>query len=131
MGYDDCPPHPTWMEPVERLGGPGAKFPLHIDACHPKSRLHSQLGGTKLRETYQVAGHEPCLINPKDVEARGIKDGDVVRVLNERGQILAGAKVTDMVRAGVIRVNEGGWYDPAELRQAGNAVQVRRRSSTC
>jgi trimethylamine-N-oxide reductase (cytochrome c) len=26
MGYDDCPPHPTWMEPVERLGGPNAKY---------------------------------------------------------------------------------------------------------
>ena len=22
MAYDDCPPHPTWMEPAERLGGP-------------------------------------------------------------------------------------------------------------
>src|SRR5204862_54395 len=21
MAYDDCPPHPTWMEPAERLGG--------------------------------------------------------------------------------------------------------------
>ena len=24
MGYDDCPPHPMWMEPLERLGGEGA-----------------------------------------------------------------------------------------------------------
>jgi trimethylamine-N-oxide reductase (cytochrome c) len=31
MKYDDCPPHPTWMEPVERLGGPDTKYPLHID----------------------------------------------------------------------------------------------------
>jgi trimethylamine-N-oxide reductase (cytochrome c) len=114
MAYDDCPAHPMWMEPIERTGGPGAKYKLHIATSHPKSRLHSQLCGTKLRETYAVAGHEPCLINTKDAEARGIKDGDVVRVYNDRGQILAGAKVTDAIRPGVIRVNEGGWYDPAE-----------------
>ncbi|MBL8590717.1 MAG: trimethylamine-N-oxide reductase TorA [Methylobacteriaceae bacterium] len=119
MGYDDCPPHPTWMEPVERLGGPSAKYKLHINTSHPKGRLHSQLCGTKLRETYQISGHEPCLINTKDAAERGIKDGDVVRVYNDRGQILAGAKVTDAIRPGVIRVNEGGWYDPAEGGKVG------------
>jgi trimethylamine-N-oxide reductase (cytochrome c) len=120
MAYDDCPPHPTWMEPAERLGGPNAKFPLHVATSHPKSRLHSQLCGTKLRESYAIAGHEPCLINTKDAEARGIKDGDVVRVFNDRGQILAGAKLTDAIRPGVIRVNEGGWYDPVDAAQPGS-----------
>ncbi|WP_026379188.1 trimethylamine-N-oxide reductase TorA [Afifella pfennigii] len=114
MGYDDCPPHPTWMEPIERLDGPGASYPLHVATSHPNGRLHSQLCGTKLRETYAVAGREPCLIHPQDAEARGIADGDVVRIFNDRGQILAGAVVTDAIRPGVIRVNEGGWYDPVE-----------------
>jgi trimethylamine-N-oxide reductase (cytochrome c) len=120
MGYDDCPPHPTWMEPVERLGGPGAKFPLHVTTSHPHGRLHSQLAGTVLRKTYTVADREPCLINPKDAAARGIADGDVVRVFNDRGQILAGARLTEDVRPGVIRVNEGGWYDPQEPGKAGS-----------
>lgn len=30
MAYDDCPAHPTWMEPVERLDGPNTKAPLHL-----------------------------------------------------------------------------------------------------
>ena len=120
MGYDDCPPHPTWMEPIERVNGPGAKYPLHIATSHPKYRLHSQLCGTKLRERYTVAGREPCLINPQDAEARGIADGDVVRVFNDRGQTLAGAIVTDAIRPGVIRVNEGGWYDPVEGGKPGS-----------
>ncbi len=119
MGYDDCGPHPMWYEPAERLGGPTTKYKLHIAASHPKSRLHSQLCGTKLRETYAIAGHEPCWINPKDAAARGISDGDVVRVYNDRGQILAGAKVTEAMRPGVIRVNEGGWYDPLEPGKPG------------
>lgn len=114
MGYEDCPPHPTWMEPVERLDGPNAKFPLHVTTSHPKGRLHSQLAGTVLRKTYTVADREPCLINTDDAAARGIADGDIVRIFNDRGQLLAGATVTDAIRPGVIRVCEGGWYDPIE-----------------
>ncbi len=114
MRYDDCPPHPAWMEPLERAGAPGAKFPLHIASNHSSLRLHSQLCGTSLRQDYAVAGREPCLINPADAGKRGIADGDVVRVFNDRGQILAGAVVTDDVMEGVVVVHEGGWYDPAE-----------------
>jgi len=120
MGYDDCPPHPTWMEPVERLGGPTTHYPLHIDTSHPKYRLHSQLCGTALRASYAIAGREPCWINPHDATARGIQDGDVVRVFNDRGQILAGARITDEIRPGVLRVNEGGWFDPVDPRQPGS-----------
>ena len=80
MAYDDCPPHPTWMEPAERMAGATTKYPLHISTSHPRGRLHSQLCGTKLRDTYAVAGREPCLINPKDAAARGIADGQIVRV---------------------------------------------------
>ena len=36
MGYDDCPAHPTWMEPIERLDGPDTKYPLHVDTKHPE-----------------------------------------------------------------------------------------------
>jgi trimethylamine-N-oxide reductase (cytochrome c) len=120
MHYDDCPPHPTWMEPVERLGGPTTKYPLHIDTKHPKFRLHSQLCGTSLRAAYAIAGREPCLISPSDAAKRGIKTGDIVRVFNDRGQILAGAHVTDTIRIGVICVNEGGWFDPENPRQPGS-----------
>ncbi len=114
MGYADCPPHPTWLEPAERLEGPTASYPLHVATSHPKGRLHSQLCGTAFRKTYTIAEREPCLINTEDAAKRGIADGDVVRVFNDRGQMLAGAQVTDAIRPGVIRVNEGGWYDPVE-----------------
>ncbi|WP_316858903.1 trimethylamine-N-oxide reductase TorA [uncultured Cohaesibacter sp.] len=115
MGYDDCPAHPMWIEPIERLDGPDAKFPLAVSTKHPEYRLHSQLCGTINREKYAIAGREPCWIHPDDAKARGIADGDVVRVFNDRGQILTGAVVTDKVRKGVLRVQEGGWFDPVEL----------------
>ncbi|KAA0574376.1 trimethylamine-N-oxide reductase TorA [Azospirillum sp. B21] len=114
MGYDDCPPHPTWLEPSEWLGQRERKYPLHVNSSHPQFRLHSQLNGTKVRELYAVGGREPCRINSADAAARGIKSGDVVRVFNGRGQCLAGAVVSDDIRPGVIELQEGAWYDPAE-----------------
>lgn len=120
MGYDDCPPHPTWMEPAERLGGPTTRYPLHVDASHPKFRLHSQLCGTSLRASYAIAGREPCLMNPADAARRRLSDGDIVRVFNDRGQILAGLRVSADIRPGVIRINEGGWFDPVDPRKPGS-----------
>ncbi|CAH2601362.1 trimethylamine N-oxide reductase 1 [Rhodovastum atsumiense] len=114
MKYEDCPPHPTWMEPVERLGRPG-KYPLHVNSSHPELRLHSQLcGSAAVRKLYEVAGRSPCWINPADAASRGIKDGDTVRVFNDRGQCLAGAVVTEDIRPGVLRLQEGAWYDPLD-----------------
>ena len=42
----------------------------------------------------KVAGREPIRINPADAAARGIREGDVVRVFNDRGACLAGASST-------------------------------------
>lgn len=119
--YDDCPPHPTWLEPAEWLGSPKAKeYPLHLLSPHPKDRLHSQLDNTWIREWYEIHGREPIWINSDDAKSRGIKDGDVVRVFNDRGEVLAGALVTSRVMPGVVRMHEGGWYDPQRRGEKGS-----------
>jgi len=109
-GYADCPPHPMWLAPVEWYGNaePGQ---LEVLSAHPAHRLHSQLSYSDLRERYAVAGREPITLHPQDAQARGIVAGDVVRVWNGRGQVLAGAVVTEGIRAGVICIHEGGWPD--------------------
>ena len=120
FGYDDCPPHPTWIEPAEWLGSEKTgKHPLHIISPHPKYRLHSQMDNTWLRDTYEVAGREPLWMNPADAKARGIASGDVVRAFNDRGALLAGAIVTDRIRQGVVMLQEGAWYDPDKPGEAG------------
>jgi trimethylamine-N-oxide reductase (cytochrome c) len=120
FGYDDCPPHPTWIEPTEWLGSEKAKkHPLHIISPHPKYRLHSQMDNTWLRESYEVAEREPLWIHPDDAKARGITSGDVVRVFNDRGALLAGAIITDRISQGVVMLNEGAWYDPDKPGQVG------------
>jgi trimethylamine-N-oxide reductase (cytochrome c) len=118
--YEDCPPHPTWIEPTEWLGGPQAgKYPLHIISPHPQYRLHSQLDNTVLREAYEISAREPIWINSSDAKAREIAQGDVVRVFNDRGSVLAGAFVTSRVRGGVVVLHEGAWYDPERPGEIG------------
>jgi biotin/methionine sulfoxide reductase len=111
--YDDCPPHPTWIEPWEWLGSTlAARYPLHLVSSQPRDRLHSQMDHGPVSAGGKVAGREAIAINPTDAKARGIGDGDVVRVHNARGACLAGAIVTDTVSAGVVRLACGAWYDP-------------------
>ncbi len=64
-----------------------------------------------LRELYAVANREPVTIHPDDAQARGITEGDMVRVWNSRGQILAGAVISEGIKPGVICIHEGAWPD--------------------
>ncbi|EHP7219476.1 molybdopterin-dependent oxidoreductase, partial [Salmonella enterica subsp. enterica serovar Thompson] len=110
-GYADCPGHPMWLAPDEWHGNADAGQ-VQLLSAHPAHRLHSQLNYSSLRERYAVAGREPVTIHPQDATTRGIVDGDTVRVWNHRGQVLAGAVVTDGIRPGVICIHEGAWPDP-------------------
>ena len=89
FGYDDCPGHPAWIEPDH--GRRRARFPLHLIANQPATRLHGQLDVGAASLASKVQGREPIRIHPDDAAARGIADGDVVRVFNDRGACLAGA----------------------------------------
>src|SRR5690606_3145820 len=96
FAYDDCPPHPTWMEPVEWAGrAKAAQFPLQLITPQRRDRLHSQLDNTWIKQWLNVDDREPLWMNPVDAQARGLSDGDVVRVSSERGKVLAGLLVTD------------------------------------
>ncbi|CAD7288840.1 Trimethylamine-N-oxide reductase 2 [Campylobacter majalis] len=111
MGYDDCKAHPMWFEPIEWLGMKNKPAQFHMISAHPTDRLHSQQNHTNLRDKYAVADREPIWINTKDAKEKGIKSGDLVRVFNARGEVLAGAKVTDNILQGVVKLAEGAWYD--------------------
>jgi biotin/methionine sulfoxide reductase len=135
FAYDDCPPHASWIEPAEWLGGETAgDYPLHLVSSQPKQRLHSQLDPGPVSMEAKVGGREPVLINPYDAAERGIKDGDVVRLFNARGACLAGAMVSDGIRQGVVQLSCGAWYDPTEgagaLCAHGNANVLTRDAGT-
>lgn len=113
FGYDDCPGHPVWREPDEWLGAPkAADYPLHLISNQPRTRLHSQLDPGGVSQGSKVAGREPMTIHPDDAAARGLANGDVAKVWNDRGACLAGVIVSDAVIPGVIQLSTGAWYDP-------------------
>jgi biotin/methionine sulfoxide reductase len=113
--YDDCAGHPRWYEPTEWLGGPRAKaYPLHLIANQPATRLHSQLDGGATSQRSKVQGREPIRMHPVDAADRGLTDGDVVRVFNDRGACLAGLVVDNALRPDVVQLSTGAWYDPAD-----------------
>ena len=115
FGYDDCDGHPRWFEPSEWLGGArAAKYPLHLLANQPATRLHSQLDIGAVSQASKVQGREPIRMHPVDAQARGLVDGDVVRVFNDRGACLAGVVVDDRLRREVVQLSTGAWFDPAD-----------------
>jgi biotin/methionine sulfoxide reductase len=136
FGYDDCPPHATWIAPAEWLGGAAAaSYTLHLISSQPRYRLHSQMDAGPVSAVGKVAGREAIAIHPEDARRRGIADGDLVRVFNARGACLAGAQLTDAIRPGVVRLSCGAWYDPATpddgaICAHGNANMLTRDRGT-
>jgi biotin/methionine sulfoxide reductase len=57
------------------------------------------------------------MISTADAQARGIADGDIVRVWNARGACLAAAVVSAGIREGVVKLSTGAWFDPLSWEQ--------------
>ncbi len=115
FGYPDCGGHPRWYEPTEWLGGERAvRYPLHLIANQPASRLHSQLDTGATSRSTKVQGREPIRMHPSDAAQRELADGDVVRVFNDRGACLAGVVLDDGLRPQVVQLSTGAWYDPLD-----------------
>ena len=106
--YAECPGHPYWQEPDEWLGSEMAvRYPLHLVSPQPGDKLHSQMECALADEHNQRPGEID--INSADAEARELKDGDLVRVFNERGSCHACIHVTDDIRSGVVSLPTGAW----------------------
>ena len=106
----EIPLVPKYLETWESRNDPLAeKYPLQLITTHFKRRTHGQYETMPwLRELEEQA----ILINSIDAEARGIINGDKVRVFNDRGEIIIVAKVTERIMPGVVDVPQGAWYNP-------------------
>lgn len=131
FGYDDCPGHPVWQEPYEWLGNAG-RYPLHLISNQPKDKLHSQLDHGSVSKAKKVSGREPLHIQPEDAALRGLKNGDLVRVFNDRGACLGSVVIDAAMRSGVVQMSTGSWYDPDEtgMCKHGNPNVLTRDKGT-
>ena len=110
MENPEVPPIPKYIETWESPNDPLAKkYPLQLITTHLKRRTLSQFENLPwLRELQAQA----ILISPGDAQARNISDGEMVRVFNDRGEMVIPARVTERIMPGVIDVPHGAWYDP-------------------
>jgi anaerobic selenocysteine-containing dehydrogenase len=96
-----------------------ARYPLNI--VTPKS--HGFLNSQYANEAHKVngQGEQFVLINPADAQARGIANGDSVRVFNDRGEFHGDARVTEDTMPGVVVATLGYWRSRTK---GGGAVNV-------
>ena len=83
------------------------EYPLMFMQKHSKWRIHSQWADNEMIRKFNP---EPRLdIHPKDAKARGIDDGEYVRVFNERGEYVVRAKYNEGFQPGLVNTDQGWW----------------------
>ncbi|WP_196887557.1 DMSO/selenate family reductase complex A subunit [Rubrivivax gelatinosus] len=82
-------------------------YPLQLYGRHPKGRTHSTYHNL---DVLRAAVADAVWINPIDAQARGIHDGDLVRVTSARGHTRIKAKVTPRIIPGVASMEQGIWF---------------------
>ena len=113
LGLEHVPPLPTFIPEWE--GGPWdplhEKYPLQAFGRHFQRRTHSIYDNV---DWLEEAMPQRVFMNPIDADARGIEDGDEVRVFNDRGEIRLRVRVTRRIMPGVVDIPQGAWWTPDE-----------------
>ena len=85
------------------------KYPLQLITWKGKNRANStQYANPWLQEVQR----QQLWINPQDARARGIQQGDLVRIYNDRGVVRIPAEVTPRIIPGVVAMQAGAWWQP-------------------
>lgn len=121
------PGHPVWLDPEEWLGTATAEAPLHLLTPQPKRKLHGQMDFSSYSREGKVLDREKLQIHASDAQARGISDGDVLRVFNARGACFAIAELDDGLMPGVVLLPTGATYDPDGMTDRNSNPNVLTR----
>jgi anaerobic selenocysteine-containing dehydrogenase len=99
-GLDPLPTYIPPRESAQTAPEPAKKYPLAIISPPAHNFLNSSFANLP---TFVKAEKEPHLeIHPSDAAERDIKDGDRVRVFNDRGEFKLRARVSEKARPGVV-----------------------------
>jgi len=111
---------PSWEGHTSELA---KKYPLQLISPHVRYSYHTH-HDAHAPWLWDIPGHRivkdgypyhTTRIHQLDASARGIKDGDIVKLYNDRGSVLGIAQVTERMRPGVVHSYESsGIYDPLE-----------------
>jgi len=111
---DIIDPLPVYAAGFENYDDPlASRYPLQLTGFHFKGRVHSTYGNV---DVLKAACRQEMWINPMDAAQRGINNGDMIRIFNDRGEVQIAAKVTPRMMPGVVALGEGAWYTPDSKR---------------
>jgi molybdopterin guanine dinucleotide-containing S/N-oxide reductase-like protein len=130
---EERPPLPHFIPSFEGWHSESRKrYPLQLISPHPRFSFHTHYD-THAAWLNQIPTHRipkdgyawwPARLSPKDADRRGIKDGDIIKLYNDRGAVLCIAVVTQRVPAGIIHsYASSANYDPLE---PGNSRSIDR-----
>lgn len=121
FGYHESPGHAYWCPQEAALQQSEAKkWPLQLLSSQPRTRLHSQYDHGKVSRETKISGREPLWLHPEDAKARQLTEGDIVKVFNQRGALLAGVHISNEIMPGVVQMATGAWYDPLNVHLPGS-----------
>ena len=104
-------PLPTYLPPHEdpqTRPDLAARYPLQMLTPPEPTFLNSTFVNVEVLR--KQAGEPTVHIHPDDAAARGIADGALVRIFNDRGSFQAKARVGETVKRGVA-VSQGIWWN--------------------
>jgi molybdopterin guanine dinucleotide-containing S/N-oxide reductase-like protein len=126
QGFDPLPMYIPPRESVQTAPQLARQYPLAIISPPAHNFLNSSFANLP---TFLQAEKEPSLqIHPDDAGVRGIQEGDLVRVYNERGSFQLKARVTDKTRSGVVVALSVWWKKLTQ--DGGNANDVTSQGLT-
>ncbi len=88
-----------------------AKYPLLMSSPHSYYRMHSWLDNIPLLNDCYRHG---VWMSVADAKRRGVADNDLVKVYNDRGEMVLPAYVTSRIVPGTVAIFHGGWYAPGK-----------------
>jgi anaerobic dimethyl sulfoxide reductase subunit A len=107
---EEIPAVPKYIQEWESpFGAEAKKFPLQLIGHHYLSRVHSTMENV---DWLEEAFPQRLFINPLDAEPRGIRNGDLVKVFNDRGTTVVPCRLTHRLLPGVTALPQGAWWRP-------------------
>jgi anaerobic selenocysteine-containing dehydrogenase len=96
------------------------RFPLAM--ITPKTHLFLNSTFANQERQHSAQPSPEVVLHPDDAGARGVEDGAIVRVFNERGEFACPARVSDDARPGVLVAPMGWWNADYRKGRSGQAT---------
>jgi len=95
------PPMPDWRpDPAEERDA--ARWPLRLLTAPGYFQSHTAFSGVEFLRRRE--GSPCCMLHPQDAHGRGLADGQLVRLFNDRGSVGLILRVSDEIQPGVVLV---------------------------